>query len=303
MKKIYLTFDIETIVSGISKNEDYLLGVYLSSMFMAEELRKRELKATFFISISSKQKNINQDEYTEFVKWLIFSLKPYDNIKIEPHVHAYNLPLSFECKYDEFDKYDYAEQVELLTYAKNFFKQEGVETISFRPGGFSSNKSYYQALKEAGYQNSSILERNKEANIDLIAGKTVESGIYTTGNGVVEYPVTSVRIKSIKGKEEIINLSPDFLTLASVEKHIRELNYVNINFHSFSIYLNRLVRENHKGLVWENIKFLMFENILKNILKLTNIRTYNKSTVMSNELMNWLDFVEDNKYNTYFIGE
>ncbi len=303
MKKIYLTFDIETIVSGISRNEDYLLGVYLSSMFMAEELRKRELKATFFVSLSSKQKNINQDEYTEFVKWLIFSLKPYDNIKIEPHIHAYNLPLSFECKYDEFDKYNHTEQLELLTYAKSFLEQEGVHASSFRPGGFSANDSYYVALKDAGYKNSSILQRDKDVNINLTNGKIIQGNVYSLKNGIVEYPVTSVKIKSIKGSEEVINLSPDFLRLSSVEKYIRELEYININFHSFSIYLNRLIRENHKGLIWKNIKFLLFENVLKSILKFTNVRTYNKNTIMSKELLRWLDFIKKNKYNTYFIGE
>ena len=73
MKKIYLTFDIETIVSGISRNTNCLAGVYLSSMFIAEELRKRSLKATFFISLSSKQNKINQSEYSDFLIWLIQS--------------------------------------------------------------------------------------------------------------------------------------------------------------------------------------------------------------------------------------
>ena len=60
MKKIYLTFDIETIVSGISRSENYLSGVYLASMFIAKELKIRDLKGTFFISLSSKQLNALQ---------------------------------------------------------------------------------------------------------------------------------------------------------------------------------------------------------------------------------------------------
>ena len=59
-----------------------------------------------------------------------------------------------------------------------------------------------------------------------------------------------------------MNLSPDFFKLSSVEVYLRELNYVNINFHSFSIYLNRLIRENLDGLFRKNISFLLFENTL-----------------------------------------
>lgn len=303
MKKVYLTFDIETIVSGISRNQNYLTGVYLASMFIAEQLRTRSLKGTFYISLSSKQKEINQNEYTTFVKWLIFSLSSYDNVKIEPHLHAYNLPMSFDCKSDAFNNYGVSEQIELLNYAKKFFHEEGIKVSSFRPGGFRINKTYYDSLKNAGYKNSSILHKNEKANINMITGEVYEKVPYTTNNGIVEYPVTSVKIKSIKRKIEITNLSPDFFKLSSVEKYIKELNYININFHSFSIYLNRLIRENHDDLIHKNVNFLLFENTLNKLLKFTSIQTLNTNTVMSAELVKWLDFIKDNKYETFFIGE
>ena len=303
MKKIYLTFDIETIVSGISRSENYLSGVYLASMFIANELRLRDLKGTFFISLSSKQSNIDQNTYSEFIKWLIFSLKPYENIKIEPHIHALNLPVSFECNKDGFDNYNFEQQTELLIYSKNFFKEQGIKVNSFRPGGFKANKSYYESLAKAGFENSSILHKDKKANINLITGEIYENEIFKTDSGVIEYPVTSVKLKSIKGKTETLNLSPDFFKISSVENYIQDLNYININFHSFSIYLNRLLRENHNGQISKNLNFLFFENTLNKLLKYTSLQTIDTNTILSNELINWLDYIKKHNFDTYFIGE
>lgn len=303
MKKIYLTFDIETIVSGISRSDNYIAGVYLASMFIAEELRKRDLKGTFYISISSKQENINQTEYLNFLRWLIFSLKPYSNVKIEPHIHAYNLPVNFECKYDEFDKYNLDQQIELLSFAKNFFSNELVEVSSFRPGGFNANASYYEALQKAGYKTSSLLRKDLKPNIDLVEGSINQGQIFKNINGIFEYPVTSVKVKSIKGKVEILNLSPDFFKLSSIKKNLMDLEYININFHSFSIYLNRLIRENHNNLFSNNVKFLLLEKPLIKLLKIINIDTINRNTIVSNELINWLNFIKSEKLQTYFIGE
>lgn len=303
MKKVYLTFDIETIVSGISRNDNYIAGVYLGAMYIAEELRKRNLKGTFFISLSSKQSLINQDEYIECIKWLINSLKSYSNIRIESHIHAYNLPVGFECNYDAFNKYNSEQQIELLQYARSYFESQGIEVKSFRPGGFSTNSSYYSSLKEAGYINSSILEKDKKANINLITGEITASFPYMNVYGITEYPITSVKLKSIKGKEEILNLSPDFFKLSSVKNQIDELEYLNINFHSFSIYLNRLIRENHDNLIVTNLKFLLFENMLKKLLSRSSIQLINSKTVMAKEFINWIDYIKECKYNTYFIGE
>ena len=303
MKKIYLTFDIETIVSGISYNKNYLAGVYLGAMFIANELKKRDLKATFFISLSSKQININQNDYLNTLQWLMQSLKSYDNIKIAPHIHAYNLPISFECNRDQFNKYSHEQQVEMLIYAKNFFNQQGYEVDSFRPGGFSNNESYYSSLHKAGYKYSSILEKNKNANINMLTGEIFQNTPYAACDGLLEYPVTSVKTHSIKNKIELLNLSPDFFTLDSVKKYLNELNYININFHSFSIYLNRLIRENHINQLHENVKFLLFENLLNKLLQFTSMQTLNTKTPISENFIRWLDFIETNKYDTYFIGE
>jgi len=303
MKKIYFTFDIETIVSGISYNANYLAGVYLGAMFIANELRMRDMKATFFISLSSKQANINKDDYRNLLQWLIQSLKSYDNIKIAPHIHAYNLPVSFECKFDEFNKYSNEQQIEMLIYAKNFFHQQGYEVDTFRPGGFSINESYYSSLCKAGYKYSSILEKDQIANINMITGEICQNTPYTPCHDILEYPVTSIKVFSIKSKIELLNLSPDFFRLDSVEEYLARLNYVNINFHSFSIYLNRLIRENHDGQFYKNIKFILFENSLNKILRLTSIQALNTKTVMSTNLIEWFNIIRKKCYNTYFIGE
>ena len=162
----------------------------------------------------------------------------------------------------------------MLTYAKNFFNREGVEVNSFRSGSFVANDSYYLALSEAGYKNSSILIKDRKVNIDMTKGMVSEQGAYKAESGITEYPVTSVKVTSIKRKIEILNLSPDFFKLSSVRRYLRKLNYININFHSFSIYLNRLIRENHDNLFRRNVCFLLFEN-----------------------------FIERNRYDTLFIGD
>lgn len=303
MKKVYLTFDIETIVSGFSRSGNYLSGVYLSTMCIAEELRKRDLKGTFYISLSSKQDNLNQYEYFSFLKWLIHSLKSYDNIKLEPHIHALNIPMNFKTRNDEFSKYDVRQQTELLLFAKTFFSNEYIKVSSFRPGGFNSNNSYYDSLKNAGYLYSSLLRKDLDINIDLLSGRVLQSREFVTENGIIEYPVTSVKIKSIKGTVEILNLSPDFFTIESVKDHIRELEYVNVNFHSFSFYINRLIRENHNNQLFENIKFFFFENVLNKILNKLSIQTINTNTVIAQEYIKWFDFIKTENYKTLFIGE
>lgn len=304
MKKIYFTVDIETIVSGLSKNSDYLMGGYVSSMFIAEQLYQRGLKATFFVSLSSKQANISNHEYLKMIKWLLNSLKAYPNIKVESHIHAFNLPMSFPTKYDAFNKYSEQQQIDLLNYSKSFFKKHGIDVQAFRPGGFSSNSSYYNSLKKSGFLYSSILDKKIEPSIDLIKSEFSDNlNVIMKDNGIVEFPVSSVRIKSIKGKEEILNLSPDFFRIDSVQEYIDQLSYVNINFHSFSIYLNRLIRENHKSLFTKNLKFLFIEKILNKFVKNTGLSLYNSDTTISKEFINWLDYIQYKGYDTYFIGE
>ena len=303
MKKTYLTFDIETIVSGISRSSNYLAGVYLGAMFIANELKKRELKATFYISLSSKQKDINNNEYLEVVKWLVQSLAGYKNIKIEPHLHAFDLPMKFDCISDDFGSYSKEQQVDMLVFAKKFFKELNIDVSSFRPGGFRRNEFYYQSLKEANYQTSSILIKEQEPNIDMLTGGCSQSRPFTTDMGVVEYPVTSVKIKSMKGKVEVVNLSPDFFNIKSVSQYLENLDYINVNFHSFSIYINRLIRENHFGQKQNNIKFLFFENILNRLLNLGPLQLLNSNTIVKNTFVDWLDYIQTNNFETCFIGD
>ncbi|MBL4879751.1 MAG: hypothetical protein JKX82_00370 [Oleispira sp.] len=304
-KKIYLTFDIETIVSRLSYNPTFHASVFLGGMYIAHELKKRNLKATFYISLSPKGKEIPFLKYIDTINLLIDSLKSFENIKIEPHIHAYKLPVSFDCLEDEFSKYDKDQQKELLTWSKEFFKKHEIRVKNFRPGGYNVNDSYYEALSETGFDSSSVLIKNGDTvNIDLLTGKTQEYFPFITKHGVKEYPVTSVRVKSIKrGVTEIINLSPDFFTIESVKTHIERLSYVNINFHSFSMYNNRLARENHQHQIYNNIKFLLLEKWINKFLRRKKIETINHNTIFAKEFVRWVDFIEKKGYSTYFIGE
>lgn len=303
MKKTYITVDVETIVSGVSKSENYLAAVYLGAMFIANELKQRNLKATFFISLSSKQKNINNEEYLGLVRCLVMSLKEFDNIRIAPHLHAYNLPVDFDCPSDDFGAYTEQQQINMLKFSKSFFSELGCEVDAFRPGGFRRNEFYYKALKEAGFKYSSTMLKEERPNINLETNETKSSKVFNASYGIQEYPVTTVELMSIKRKVETINLSPDFLTINSVKEHLENLDYININFHSFSIYLNRLVRENHNGIVWNNIRFLAVEKILDVIANLFGVQTFHKNTIVKNAFIDWLNFLDGNQYETYFIGE
>lgn len=303
MKKIYLTFDIETIVSKRSANDDYYTAVFLGALFLAEELRLRNLKATFFISLSSKIPSISYSNYSRCIELLLEVLKQYDNILLAPHMHALNLPVDFECPFDYFSKYTYDQQVALLVFAKNKFMKQGICTDVFRPGGFLINDSYYKALNAAGFKYSSVMLRKKSPVINLRTNKITPLFPHRTFEGVTEYPLTSVFLKSIKQKEELLNLSPDFFSLASMESFFKELDYICLNYHSFSVFLNRFIRENHKKQFYHNIVYLMIKRNLDKILSKYSIYTRDEDTVTKNELINWLDFLVNNNYPTFFIGE
>ncbi len=303
MKKIYLTFDIETIVSGLGFNSNYLGGVYLGTMYIAQQLRERNLKATFFVSLSSKMDEIPNKEYQRVVEWLLKSLKGYDNIKIAPHMHAYKLDASFDCKYDFWNMYKENEQKELLGRAKILFEKYGLNADAFRPGGFKANEEYYRGLNESGYKFSSILNKKSDPQIDLITGNCHNLEPFETSFSVIEYPVSSVKVKSFKGSIETLNLSPDFFTLESIKPFLDKLNYLNINFHSFSVFLNRPLRENFSMLLLRNIRFVLFDFWLCKLLRVFGYDLLRKETVHRKELTKWLDYIESNNYQTYFIGE
>lgn len=65
---------------------------------------------------------------------------------------------------------------------------------------------------------SFLLFRNERENINFITKQTFASKPRIV-NDVLEFPVNSVTVKSIKGKEEVVNLSPEFFILESVKNY------------------------------------------------------------------------------------
>lgn len=302
--KVYLTFDIETIVARFSKNNNCYASICLAPLIIAHYLKKRNLKGTFFISLSPKTKDIEYGVYSAYLEILFYGLKGFENIKLAPHIHAFSLPMSFPCKTDRFDKYTLTQQIDLLKWAKELFSNYGYEVDSFRPGGYFTNEFYYQALKDAKYKYSSVLNRAEPPVINLINNDLLTNNPFFVNNSVQEYPISSVKIKSIKGKEEIINLSPDFLVLNTIKGFLQRMEYININFHSFSLLLTKLIRENHNNIFWHNFKYLFFERTLNKILKKLDIYTIYGNTILKNELINYLDYFSSNDiFSTKFIGE
>ena len=302
MKKIYLTFDMETIVSKLSFNPNIYTNLMLGSLYIAKELEKRELKATFFISLAPKTDVVNTTEYIENAKMLIRALSTYKNIKLQPHIHMKNLPLSFETKSDLFSDYTLNQQVEALTWAKKIFSECGVQEVdSFRPGSYSVNEQYYEALKKAGYKYSSIMIKDS-IHYNMSTKETSIQEPYEAKHGIIEYPVTSLRFKSIKGKEETINLSPDFFTYPSIHEVFEKSSYVNVNFHSFSIFTNRLARENHAKQLRNNLKYFFFEKPLIKILKKLGFELINHNTLFRLSFDIWIKELEAYSINTCVIG-
>ncbi len=303
MKKIYLTFDMETIVSRLSFNPNIYTNLMLGSLYIAKELEKRALKATFFISLAPKTDHVDTQEYIDNAKMLIRALSSYKNIKLQPHIHMKNLPLSFETKSDLFSDYTLTQQVEALIWAKNIFLDCGVSEVdAFRPGSYSANEQYYQALKQAGYKYSSIMVK-ENIHYDMITKEITTQEPYTTKNGILEYPVTSLRFKSIKGKFETINLSPDFFTYESIEEVFEKSNYINVNFHSFSIFTNRFARENHPKQLLNNLKYFFFEKPLIKVLKSLGYEVINHQTLFRQSFDHWLKKLETYNSYTCVIGE
>lgn len=303
-KKVYLTFDIETIVSRLSRSRSYNVNVFQAAMYIAWELRKRDQKGTFYISLSPKMPGINYDAYADCIALLIQSLKSFNNIKLEPHLHVYGLPMTFDTSVDKFSYYNKFQQVELLEWSKGYFEKHDLRVENFRPGGYEVNDTYYEALQSSGFKTSSVLEKKKPAVIDLIERNVLPNKVYEPVNGLMEYPVTSVLMKSIKpGVKEVVNLSPDFFTIDSVVHYMEQLDYLNINFHSFSVFSNRLARENHHGQLANNLRFITFERQLSKTLDFFNMELLNKNSLFRTELLSWLDWLDEKNLKTYFIGE
>lgn len=300
-KKTYLTFDIETIISRFSGNPNFYSNILLGSLYIAEELERRGLKATFFISLSAKTNSISNKVHLEQMNLLLKLLSSFKNIKLQPHLHVLGLPLSFETSNDAFSSYTLEEQIEILKWGKQYFEKFGIEVDSFRPGSYSNDDQYYHALHEAGYKYSSLLL--SDIHINTVDDCVSPTEPFQAEYNIIEYPVTSVGIKSIKNRYETVNLSPDFFTLDSMRTYIDQMDYINLNFHSFSVFNNRLARENHIGQLGNNFKYFFFEKPIVKLLKPFEIETINKNTIFKNELIVWLDHLEKNNTQTFFIGE
>jgi hypothetical protein len=304
MKQIYLTFDIEPIVSRLSFTPNIHTNVILGTFYLAKELSRRKIKATFFVSLSPKTDHIDTATYLDNVKFLLRLLAPLEHIRLQPHLHMRNLPLSYPTPTDAFSDYTQDQQVEALEWAREIFRSCGIETVdSFRPGGYQTNTQYYEALECAGYRASSVMLENG-IHYDMIRRQPLPDGpgIHNIGN-VTEYPVTTLRVRSIKGKEEALNLSPDFFHYDSVANFMSESAYLNINFHSFSVFTNRLARENHPGQLWYNLKYFFIEKPMIRLLRHFRIETIDHRTIFKDSFDTWLVFLENHRQHCRFVGE
>jgi hypothetical protein len=303
-KEVYLTFDIEIVTAKFSKNSNYLSALFIAPLLIAKLLKDRNLKATFFVSLSPKMHEYSFEFYEYYLDLLFNSIKGFENIKIAPHIHGRNLPMNFSTKEDRFDKYNDEQQIALLNWAKQYFKKYGIEANTFRSGGYFHTENYYENLSKSNFNRSSLLFRQNKPNIDLVNKEVNISNPYTI-NSITEYPVTSVKIKSIKRKVEIINLSPEFLTLESVKPYLEKLPYINMVFHSFSLQTPKLIRENHSNLIWENLKYILFERTLNIILNSLNIYPIYKNTILKKELVKYLNYFKENNdiFETKFFEE
>jgi len=303
MKKIYLTFDIEPLVNARSFDPTVYNNVLIGGLFIAKELEKRGLKGTFYVSLSKKTRALKTDDFYDGLDALLRTLRSFENISVQPHLHGFDLPLPFPTKTDSFGQYSIEQQIEMLVWGKTFLERYGYDVNSFRPGSYSTSAKYYEALQKSGYAYSSLLNRSDDwVNIDFLSGKVKESSLLVI-NDVIEYPVTSVKVKSIKGNVENINLSPDFLTIESVERYLEQLDYINVNFHSFSIFTRKFLRENHANVWWENTKYFFWYKPINLFLRSQNLELLDHGTVLKKEFIKWLDFIKKNNHQTFFIGE
>jgi len=303
-KQVFLSFDIETIVSRRSRNLDFKVTVTQGALEIARLLRERGLKGTFFISLSAKDLSLNSAEYLKEIRNLILCLKGFENIDIQPHIHALNLPVSFECPSDSFADYNLQQQTEMLIWAKEFFAEVGVQVSGFRSGSYLTGDSYYQALEMAGYSFSSLMNTSKTPNIDLINKTANSSEVISKVGDIKEFNVTTVKVKSIKpGVIEQVNLSPDFFTINSVKYAFKDLDCLNINFHSFSMFSNRLARENHEGQLRNNLCFYLLQKPLIKLADLVGLKAYSPKTIFNQELNRWLDEFTSEQYETRFYSE
>ena len=303
MKKVLrLTYDLETVTTGFSLSADLWHGVMMGAIILARELEKRDLKATFFLSLSRKTALIPTKNFEEMLDALVSSLRGFKNVQLQPHVHAFGLPVDFQCKSDFFSDYSVEQQMKLLEYSKDFFKRHGLQATAFRPGGYHLTDQYYQVLARCGIKVSSVLDTALPPHIDLIENKINNVKAEFERNGVREFPVTAVRVRSVKRKIETLNLSPDFFALETVKEYMDKLPSMTINAHSFSMFIPRLMRETHKGQTAYNLKFMIFTRMLNKLMIKRGVYPMYSETMAGRENMRWLDYFAEQNYQTEFLG-
>ena len=300
-RTLRLTYDLETVTTGFSLSADYWHGVMLGTLALARDLEERGLKATFFLALSRKTALISQKEFLKMLETLISSLRGFQNIQLQPHIHAFDLPVGFACKSDYFSDYSEVQQMEMLAYAKRFFSNHGLNATAFRPGGYHLTDQYYRVLAKSGFTASSVLDTSLPPHIDLVDGKINAVDHEFNRNGIREVPVTAVRINSIKHKVETVNLSPDFFALETIREQMEQLQSLTINAHSFSMFIPRLMRETHKGQTAFNMKFMLFERPFNRFLVKRGIYPMYKDTMAGKENIRWLDYFAEQNYDTEWL--
>lgn len=298
----YNTVDIEITDHRLSYSENLESNILLPYIKLAETFSQQGIKSTFFLSIAPKSRTLDWREYDRCLDLVcrINRANFAEYIDIQPHMHCLNLPLSFTDKSDYFSDYNKEEQCEILKFGKRYLEDKGLDVRSFRPGGFRQNKHYYAVLKQAGFRYSSTLQPEREASIDLVNGRTSNSFI-TEHDGVTEFPVTSVYLKSVKGGYEQINLSPDFFEYTSIADEVNKLDNIVLNFHSFSLYHSRPVRERFKRRRQETFKHLLREFLLKKLARTLQADIYT-NTIYRDSLEGWLEFLRQGP-GCKWIGE
>ena len=82
--------------------------------------------------------------------------------------------------------------------------------------------------------------------------------------------------------------------------HILKMDTVNVNFHSFSMYSNRLARENHPEQWRNNLSFLLLEKPIRKLNQMIGMSAFSTTTIFSNQLVAWLDEFATESYYTEF---
>jgi hypothetical protein len=64
-----------------------------------------------------------------------------------------------------------------------------------------------------------------------------------------------------------------------------------------------LIRENHNGQIANNLKFLFVEVPLIRLARKLKIHSNSMSTIPGGNLINWLNYIDQSRMRTYFVGE